>query len=177
LQGAVYIKSQGLWTGLDHRRILFNLFWICISGGVKVRDYGRALITGAFFSNAEVAVEVKGNAEAACEESRVSGCAAALLVCDKAKALMDGCDIACTKVGAAFHGPCSVVISQNNFSRCRDGALYSGGCNMFQTVDFCNNTVLCTPPKDTHSGYTWLRWLCSDCVALIIIELYTRNFF
>ena len=26
LQGAVYIKSQGLWTGLDHRRILFNLF-------------------------------------------------------------------------------------------------------------------------------------------------------
>jgi hypothetical protein len=133
------------------------LFLIFISGGVKVKDYGRALITGAFFSNAEVAVEVNGNAEAACEESRVSGCAAALLVRDKAKALMDGCDIACTKVGAAFHGPCSVVISQNNFSRCRDGALYSGGCNMFQTVDFCNNTVLCTPPKDTHSGYTWLR--------------------
>jgi hypothetical protein len=60
-----------------------------------------------------------------------------------------------------------VVVRENNFSKCRDGVLYSGGTNLYQSLEFCNNTVLCIPPRDTHSGYTWLSLQRPVCLPYV----------
>ena len=61
-----------------------------------------------------------------------------------------------TKLGVAVHGAATAVVRGSNFSKCRDGAFFSGGDNLYQTMEVCGNSVLCSPPRDTHSGYTWV---------------------
>ena len=124
-----------------------TVFAHTLDDGVSMHARARALVTRCRFCNSGVALEASGETEAAVEHSLFSGCGNSILAHAKTKLLVEGNRILCTKLGVAMHGACTVVIRENMFSSCRDGVLYSGGDPLYQTVEFCNNSVVCTPPK------------------------------
>lgn len=133
-------------------RIDHSVFTHTLDGAVGLRASARALVTNSSFSNAGVALEACDEAEAALDGCLVSGCANGIFAQGTTKVLAEGNTVSCAKLGAAMHGACTVAMHGNRFSACRDGVLYSGGDPLYQTVEFCNNSVLCTPPKVTRVG-------------------------
>ena len=132
------------------------VFGHTLNGAVDVSDRARVVVAQAVCANAGIGVHVRGHAQAWVDDSMLAGCGTALLVRDSAAAALERCCVTLTKLGVAVHGAATAVVRGSNFSKCRDGAFFSGGDNLHQTMEVCGNSVLCSPPRDTHSGYTWV---------------------